>query len=245
MSGEEASPRVEARIEGRVISHGSIRRRRTFSWRNYFRRAPRVAEQPGCPLRVVGPRFYSHASLGSQVWTTLRFTLHNTGDRDIHSYFWRHASPVLYANGGGGSHPENGLAPGACQQEAAHQSWRGPQTITIDFVQITDGGVWFSSDPQSLVTSDTLDVGTRAAGDHLLQVWREGGMPALAAALPMIRFDLRDHPASVLDKDGGAAGKMGFYAGLTRAVVMMNRVSDQDVEATLLALRATGLQSSG
>ena len=139
------------------------------------------------------------------------------------------------ANGGAGYQHDGGLSPGTCERQAAHLTWRGPQTITIDFVQFADGSVWFSSDPQSLVTPSGLDTGTRAAADHLLRVWREGGKPGLAAALPVIHRDVQDDPAS-WPEDGRAAVMSGFYAGVTRAAVVMSRASDEDVEETLLAL---------
>jgi hypothetical protein len=107
-------------------------------------------------------------------------------------------------------------------------AWRGPLTITIDLVQFSDGAVWLSSDPQSRITRAALDAGSRAAGDHPLRVWREGGVQGLAAALPRIHMDVQDT----------RVGNFGFYVGVTRAYVVAAGVSGGQVEATLLALQS-------
>jgi hypothetical protein len=226
MKGETEAPRSQYRAV--VVSRGDARVRRTLTWRDPLRSRPRIAEQSGCPLLVLKPRFYCYASLGSRIGTVLRFELRNIGDKTIHSYGWRHASPVIKANGGFGSWPEGGLAPGACQRQSACMAWRGPLTITIDLVQFSDGAVWLSSDPQSLTTRAALDAGSRAAGDHLLRVWREGGVQGLAAALPRLHMDVQDT----------RVGNLGFYAGVTRAYVVAAAVSGGQVEATLLALQS-------
>lgn len=221
--------RLETRLEGRVVASTSSRPRRVFTWRNRFRRAPAIAEQPGCPLRVLNPRLYSQLRLGSGLETMLRFELRNVSSKTIHSYVWRHVSSVKYANGGAGCHPENGLAPDACQAEAMHLTWRGPQTVTVDFVQFADGTVWLSADPLSLVTRQDLDTGTRTAIDHLLRVRRESGITAVTAALPMIHRDVQLHPASVPpDRLGPAIS--GFYAGVTRAAVLAGLAGDRDLD---------------
>ena len=219
--------RTEYRLQT-LVTRGDARVRRTFIWRDPFRSTPRIAKQAGCPLLVLRPRFYCYSSLGSRIETLLRLELRNVGAKTIHSYSWRHASPVIKANGGFGCEPEGGLAPGACQRESAYMAWRGPLTITIDLVQFSDGAVWLSSDPQSRITRAALDAGSRAAGDHPLRVWREGGVQGLAAALPRIHMDVQDT----------RVGNFGFYVGVTRAYVVAAGVSGGQVEATLLALQS-------
>ena len=228
MDGESEAPRTEYRAV--LLSRGcsDARVRRTFTWRDPLRSTPRIAEQSGCPLRVLKPRFYRYASLGSRIESLLRLELRNIGDKTIHSYAWRHASPVMKANGGFGCWPEGGLAPDACQRQSAYIAWRGALTITIDLVQFSDGAVWLSSDPQSRITRAALDAGSRAAGEHLLRVWREGGVQGLAAALPRIHMDVQDT----------RIGNFGFYVGVTRAHVAAAGVSGEQVEATLVALQS-------
>jgi hypothetical protein len=227
MDGETEAPRTEYRLQT-LVTRGDAPVRRTLTWRDPFRSTPRIAERADCPLLVLKPRFYCYASLGSRIKTLLRFELRNIGDKTIHSYAWRHASPVMKANGGFGCWPEGGLAPGACHRESAYMAWRGPLTITIDLVQFSDGAVWLSSDPQSHISRAALDAGSQAAGDHLLRVWRERGMQGLAAALPRIHMDVQDP----------RVGNLGFYAGVTRGYVVAAGVSGAQVEATLVALQS-------
>jgi hypothetical protein len=229
--------RFEAR--GRVIHAGAVKHRRVFTWRNLVRRPPRTANQPGCPLQVIRPRLYSYASLGSRIGTSLRFDLRNISDKTIHSYFWRYASPVTESNGGFGCEPEGGLSPDNHQHETAHLAWRGPVTITIDFVQFLDGDLWLSFDPQSSVTLAGLHAGSRRAADHLLRVWRGGGMESLADALPCIHRDVQETAAAARER-GERPGPFSFYAGVTRATVMVRSISAENVEETLLALRSAG-----
>jgi hypothetical protein len=235
MAVNEDGVRFEAR--GRVIHAGAVTRRRVFTWRNPVRRPPRTANQPGCPLQVIRPRLYSYASLGSRIGTSLRFDLRNISDKTIHSYFWRHASPVREANGGFGCQPDVGMSPDTHHQEIADLGWRGPITITIDFVQFLDGGLWLSSDPQSSVTLAGLHAGSRRAADHLLRVWRGGGMESLADALPWIHRDVQETAAAARER-GERPGPFGFYAGVTRAAVVARSVGADDVESALLTLRA-------
>ncbi len=232
---EEHQP-GEARLEVRLLPSEAARSRRVFTWRNLFRAAPRVAEQPGCPLQPLRPRFYSHASLGSRIATTLRLDLRNISDKTIHSYFWRHQSPVMKANGGFGCRPQGGMAPGTCHQEAAYLPWRGRLTITIDLVQFADGTIWLTADPESAVKQAGLEAGARAAGDHLLRVWREGGRQSLTAALPRIHADVQE--AAWSRERQARLGVFGFYSGVTRASVVAAATSDAHVEEALVTLQS-------
>jgi hypothetical protein len=236
MPGEEERPRYEARLEFQVGDSEPAKSRRVFTWRNPFRSAPRVAAQPDCPLQVLRPRLCSYARLGSRIETMLRFDLRNISDKSIHSYFWRHASPVLEANGGFGCQPQGGMSPDACQHETAYLAWRGPLTITIDFVQLSDGTVWLTSDPQSVITRAGLDAGTRAAGDYLLRVWRQDGKDGLAAALGRIHFDVQD--TEWTSEKQTRLGVFGFHAGVTLASVVAGGISEGQVEERLLALKS-------
>ena len=236
MPGEENRPRYEARLEIRAAASEPAKSRRVFTWRNPFRSAPRVAAQPDCPLQILRPRVYSYASLGSRIEKLLRFDVRNIGDKTIHSYFWRHASPVTEANGGFGCQPQGGLSPGACQHETAWLSWPGPLTITIDFVQLSDGTVWLTSDPQSAITHAGLDAGARAAGDYLLRVWRQGGTDGLAAVLGRIHADVQD--TEWTREKHERLGAFGFYAGVTLASVVAGGIREGQVEDTLLALKS-------
>jgi hypothetical protein len=219
-----------------VIPAGSVKRRRVLTWRNLVRSRPRIADQLGCPLQVLRPRLYSYASLGSRIGTSLRFDLRNIGDKTIHSYFWRHASPVKEANGGFGCQPDGGMSPDTHHQEIADLGWRGPITVTIDFVQFRDGEVWLSSDPHSSVTLAGLQAGCRRAADHLLRVWRDGGMASLGDALRCIHRDVQETAAAVRER-GESPGVPGFYAGVTRAAVVASSLSADEIEPALLTLR--------
>jgi hypothetical protein len=218
-----------------VIPAGSMKRRRVFTWRNLVRSPPRVADQPGCPLQVLRPRLYSFASIGSRIGTSLRFDLVNISGKTIHSYFWRHASSVREANGGFGCEPEGGLHPHTHHQESADLGWRGPITVTIDFVQFRDGEVWLSSDPDSSVTRAGLQAGCRRAAEHLLGVLRQGGRESLDDALRRIHSDVADTTAAIRER-GENAGAFGFYAGVTRAAVVASSVGAAELESALQAV---------
>ena len=233
MNGNEGGFRYEAR--GHVISGGGVTRRRVFTWRNLLRSPPRIAHQPGCPLQVLRPRLYSYASIGSRIRTSLRFDLRNVSDKTIHSYFWRHASRVKEANGGFGCQPDGGLSPDAHQHEIADLGWRGPITLTIDFVQFRDGEVWLSSDPDSFVTRAGLQAGCRLAVEHLLRVWRHGGTETFSDALRRIHRDVHETAAAV-PEDGESPGSFGFYAGVTRAAVVASNAAADEIESALLTL---------
>jgi hypothetical protein len=236
MDGNQCGFRYEAR--GYVIPAGSVKRRRVFTWRNLVRSAPRIADRSECPLHVLRPRLYSHASIGSRIWTTLRFDLRNINNKTVHSYIWRHASPVREANGGYVCQPAGGLSPSAHHRESAHLPWRGPITVTIDFVQFGDGEVWLSSDPHASVTRAGLQAGSQRAADHLMRVWREGGLASLGDALRCIHRDVQE-TAEPLAERGESPGAWGFYAGVTRAVVVASSLPADEVEAALLKLQST------
>jgi len=184
---------------------------------------------------VLRPRLHSYASIGSRIGTSLRFDLRNIGDKTIHSYFWRHASRVREANGGFGCQPDGGLSPDTQRQELAHLGWRGPITVTIDFVQYRDGEVWLSSDPHSSVTRAGLQAGCRLAVEHLLRVWRHGGTERFSDALRRIHRDVNETAAAV-PENGESTGSLGFYAGVTRAAVVASSVAADGIESALLRL---------
>jgi hypothetical protein len=220
-----------------VMPAGSAKRRRVFTWRNFVRSRPRIADQPACPLQVLRPRFYSHASIGSRIGTSLRFDLRNISGKAIHSYYWRHASPVKEANGGFGCAPHGGLAPDGQHEESAWLAWRGLLTVTIDFVQFQDGGIWVSSDRDSSVTRTGVQAGCRRAADHLLRIWESAGAEAVADALQRIHRDVSETAAERRER-GDTAGTAGFYAGVTRAAVMAANVPANEMEAALVKLRS-------
>ena len=213
---------------------GPSRRLFRYRWRNWFRSAPKRASQPGCPLEVLDPRFYS-CVLGTRIATFLQFNIRNVSGRTIHSYSWRHASPVPRANGGFVCQPERGLRPGECHRESAHMTWRGPITITVDFVQFADGTTWLSSDPPSSVTRAGLDAGARAAAQYLVDVWQSRGHEALQAALPRIHADVNDNWES-----RERYGPCGFYVGVRHTVVRAQAAGPDTIEQTLLEIVARG-----
>jgi hypothetical protein len=225
---------ARAILVARAATHPS-RRRFRFRWRNWFRGAPKRASQPGCPLEVLDPRFYSYASLGTRITTFLQFNFRNASGKTIHSYSWRHASPVPKANGGAGCEPERGLLPGEWQRESAHMTWRGPITITVDFLQFADGTTWLSSDPASGVTRAGLDAGARAAAQYLVDVWRLGGQTALQAALPRLHADVNDNWES-----RERHGTCGFYVGVTHTGVRVQAAGPDTIEQTLREIVAKG-----
>ena len=224
-------PRTELRAH---VMSAPVRRRRVFTWRNPLRSA-RIAREPGCPLLILGPRFYACASLGSPIASLLRFTVQNSSDKPIHSYLWRHASPAPKANGGAGSRPQEELAPGARHPEAAYLAWRGPITITIDFVQFADGTCWLTTNPASAIRQAGLDAGAAAAAAHLLRVVGEGGADALTAALPRIHLDVQD---AAWYEHRERFGMLGFYNGVNRAVVIARSAGPDRVETMLRELHA-------
>jgi hypothetical protein len=237
MEWNQHQVRYEARLVARAMPAGSATRRRVFTWRNFVRSRPRIADQPACPLQVLRPRFYSHASIGSRIGTSLRFHLRNVSGKAIHSYYWRHASPVREANGGFGCAPDGGLGPDAQHEESAWLAWPGLITITIDFVQFHDGEIWLSSDSASSVTRTGVEVGCRRAADHLLHIWQSGGAEGVADALPRIHRDVTETPAELRAR-GDRPGTAGFYAGVTRAAVMAANVPADQIEAALVQLRS-------
>ncbi|HEX6465098.1 MAG TPA: hypothetical protein VFZ98_11610, partial [Vicinamibacterales bacterium] len=147
----------------------------------------------------------------------------------------RYASPVKNANGGFGCQPEAGLSPGARHHQSAHLTWRGPITVTIDFVQFRDGEVWLSSDPDSYVTRPGLQAGSQRAAEHLLRVWRDVGMASLSDALRCIHRDVNETPAAE-SSTRSVCGAFGFYAGVTRVGVMASSVAAEEIESALLTL---------
>lgn len=180
-----------ARLIGST-TRGPESTRRVFTWRNFLRRAPRIDVEPTCPLQINDPRYYSFASLGSRVGTLLRFSVVKTSSETVHSYTWRHSSPVLFENGAYGVHPEHGLASGRSQPEACHLGQRCPLTLTTDFVQFADGSTWFSTSDGGVVQPVGVEAGARAAATYLLEVLEREGSDAVLRTLPRIHADVPD-----------------------------------------------------
>ena len=200
---------------------------RVLAWRNPLRRPPAVENRPDSPLRISDPRHYAFWSVGSAVGGVLTFAVGNASDRHVHSYACRHYSPVPSGNGAYGSRPPGGLPAGQSRRDRIARHDPVEMTLTIDFVQFSDGATWFSSDPGATVKPEGVGAGARAAAAHLLGVLERDGPAAVMAGLPRIHADVRGPFGR------GAApefGSFGFYSGVTNMVV---RVEDANAEGGL------------
>jgi hypothetical protein len=196
---------------------------RVFAWHNILRRPPKIERQPDSPLLITNPRYFAFASLGSAVGGVLRYTVENRSTKPAHSYACRHYSPVAHGNGAYGSQPPGGLPPGQSREDSIAAHDYVELTLTIDFVQFTDGTTWFSGDPRATVKPEGIMAGAKAAGAHLLRVLERDGPDAVVAALPRIHADVQG-PFGHMAEDN--FGSFGFYSGVTNVAVRVSEAYD-------------------
>ena len=188
---------------------------RIYEWRNPLRHPPAIDLRPDSPLLISHPRYYSFMSIGSSIGGVLRFDVTNRSNKPVHSYQCRHYSPVLFGNGGYGCQPE-GFFPGQSREDAISAHEYAPLTLTIDFVQFTDGATWFSNSPHSTVKPEGVRVGAKAAASYLLRVLNRDGIDAVMKALPRIQADVNE-PLSTANEP--EFGFFGYYCGVTNIAV--------------------------
>ena len=188
---------------------------RVFAWRNFFKPYPIIEEQPDSPLHIVDTRFYSFASIGSSVVSTLKIDFENVSSKLIHSFSVSHYSPDPVDTGGFGCQPQALLKPGQTQTTGVGSRGRDRIKLSIDFVQFADGDVWYSDPPKVSVKPEGVRAGTRAAAEHLLAILESDGAAAVVSALPRIHADVRSPDFSLRE----VFGHHGFYCGVTSVVV--------------------------
>ncbi len=198
-----------------------------FAWRNFLRQSPRIEYQPDVPLLITNPKYYSFMSIGSAIGGVLRFNILNRSDKPIHSYQCRWYSPNQMGNGayGAWANPqEASLLPTQSTEGAisAHEYFE--LTLTMDFVQFSDGTTWFSSSSNATVKPEGVEAGAKAAADYLRKVLEREGAAAVIQELPQIHADVRnDSFTSSADK----FGTFGFYCGVTNMVVRVRRAYEE------------------
>lgn len=192
---------------------------RVFAWRNPFKPQPIIEDQPGCPLRLVRPRFYSFMAIGSAIGSVLRVEAENASDKAIHSFVISYRSQEPVDTGSGGWQPEPLLLPGQSHTIGTSSQGDDRVTFTVDFVQFADGDVWYATPPRATVKPEGVRAGARAAAEYLREVLESEGAAAVMQALPYIRLRVESPPFSTRE----AHGHFGFYDGVTNTVVRVER----------------------
>ena len=192
---------------------------RVFAWRNFLRQAPKIEYQPDSPLLITKPRYYSFMSIGSAIGGVLRFDIFNRSDKPIHSYHCRWYSPNQMGNGAYGAwanSQEGSLLPTRSTEGAISAHEYFDLTLTIDFVQFSDGTTWFSTSPEATVKPDGVEAGAKAAAEYLLKLLEREGAAAAMRELPRIHADV---PSDFFTPEIDKFGTSGFYCGVTNMTV--------------------------
>lgn len=197
---------------------------RVFAWRNFFKPQPEIEEQANCPLHLVYPRFYSFTTIGYAIGNVLTLEAKNVSRKPIHSFTVSYYSPEPTDTGSGGWQPEKILQPG--QSETIKLSSQGNDRvfISVDFVQFADGDVWYADPPKNTVKPEGVEAGAKAARQYLKEILDSNGAAAVMAALPLIRL----HVDSPEFSSNGVYGFFGYYCGVTRTVVSVERAYQED-----------------
>ena len=191
---------------------------RVFAWPNPLRQPPGIELQADCPLLITNPRYYSFVSIGSAVAGVLNFDITNTSNKPVHSYEFRYYSPVSVGNGSYGTQPNKGLLPGQLHHGSISAHEYAPLTLTIDFVQFSDGTTWLASSPQPTIKTEGLNAGAKAAATYLLGVMNRDGVQTVMATLPRIHAEVREPYGTATKPEFGI---FGFYAGVTNTTVRL------------------------
>ena len=188
---------------------------RVFAWRNFFKPPPLIEEQANCPVRLVRPRFYSFASIGSSVGSVLKLDVENVSNKPVHSFTVSYRSPEPTGTGSGGWQPETLLLPGQSHTISGNSNGRDRVTFSVDYVQFADGDVWYADPPRATVKPEGVRAGAQAASDHLREVLASSGASAVMDALPRIHVDVQESVFSMRER----YGYFGFYQGVNHVVV--------------------------
>lgn len=220
-----------ARIGRRVWSP------RVFAWRNFLRKRPGIERQPTVPLLLMRPRFYSFIPYDTSVGSVLEFEVKNVSGKPVHSFTVSYTAAPPFHGGAFGCQPREGLQAGKTQPSKISARDKEIISLSIDFVQFTDGITWYADPPKATVKPEGVRVGAQAAAKHLLKEFELGGAPAVMNALPRIHADVFVWPVTATRE---VHGSFGFYCGVTQASVCVERAyreggSDQ-VEAVLRQL---------
>jgi hypothetical protein len=198
-----------------------------FAWRNFLRQPPKIDYQTDAPLLITNPRYYSFMSIGSGVGGVLRFDIINRSDKPIHSYDCRWYSPNQMGNGAygaWGNPQEASLLPTQSTEGAisAHEYFE--LTLTIDFVQFSDGTTWYSTRPEATVKPEGVEAGAKAAAEYLRKVLEQEGVAAVMRELPRIHADV---PSDFLKPQVDKFGTFGFYSGVTNMAVRIKHAYEE------------------
>lgn len=186
-----------------------------FAWRNFLKPQPHIEEQFDCPVRLIHPRFYSFMSKGSAIGSVLKLEVKNVSKRPIHSFTISYFSPEPADTGSIGVQPEKLLLPEKAEAVTVSSNGKSSVTFAVDFVQFTDGDVWYADPPRATVKPEGVRAGAQAAHQYLFEALDSGGPSAVLAALPRIRLEV-ESPEYLMDE---VYGLHGFYCGVTNTVV--------------------------
>jgi uncharacterized protein YodC (DUF2158 family) len=216
-----------------------------FAWRNFLRQAPNIEYQPDSPLLITNPRYYSFMSIGSAIGGVLRFEIINRSDKPIHSYHCRWYSPNQMGNGAYGAwanSQEGSLLPTRSTEGAisAHEYFQ--LTLTIDFVQFSDGTTWFSTSPEATVKPGGVEAGARDAAEYLCRLLDREGAAAVMRELPRIRADV---VGEFFTPEVDKFGTFGFYCGVTKMEVLVRHAYEEGgLERVAAAIRSFSSSAS-
>jgi hypothetical protein len=188
---------------------------RVFAWRNILKPQPVIEEQPGAPLQVVDPRFYSFMSISSSIGTVLQLDFKNVSNKPIHSFTISYYSPDRLDTGSFGCQPQSFLRPEQVETTGVESRGRERVKFSVDFVQFADGSVWYSDPPKATVKPEGVRAGAQAATKHLIRILESAGAAAVMNALPRIRADVDYADFSTRE----VFGNFGFYCGATNIEV--------------------------
>ena len=195
-----------------------------FAWRSFLKKQPVIRSQPGSPLRIVNPRFYSFASFISSVGTVLKFDLKNVSGKHIHSFTISYSSPDPLDTGSIGVRPEKTLQPGQSAESGISARGKDEITLMVDFVQFSDGSTWYSDPPNYTVKPEGVRAGASAAHKYLLGVLQSKGVSAAMEALPGIHAEVSD---ADFIRTKEVYGFGGFYSGVTNTAVRVEHAYRQ------------------
>jgi hypothetical protein len=138
------------------------------------------------------------------------------------------------AFGAWGGPQETSLLPGQSTEGSISAEEYFPLTLTMDFVQFTDGSTWFSNATEATVRPEGVARGAKAAADYLRGVLEREGADAVMQTLPRIRAEVEEPPEPGARREFGT---FGFYSGVTNVSVRLRHAYEegglQEVEAAL------------
>ncbi len=195
-----------------------------FAARRRIDRAFRVEQPPGCPLTLTIVKRYWRvrwAGLGVGAWPMLEVKLTNRSTQVVHSFNLRFVAGAGGHPSGSGIQTEHGFLPGTTLSHTNQESRSGDVAACVDFVQFVKGDVWFSGDPESLVTEAGIQNGARAASVYLQSVLARCGAATVMAELARVHAVVRD-PKTIM------FGPPGSYNGVTHMAVRVKAAFERD-----------------